>query len=361
MSASWGSEEWLRRCGGESGDFTPDVELTRFHEHSTDLLCVAGSDGSFKLVNPAWESRLGWTTRELVTGSLLDFVHPDDRDLTLAELRKLARHSASIRFENRCRDRSGRYHRLAWHARRGDEEEAIYATARDVTREKALEREIVAISDREKEVLGRELHDGVCQTLAGIRAMSASLSKRLLATGDSEAACAASEICALLKESLGEVRQLSHALAPGVQDGAEIGPSVEAVASSFAHMFGIDCTVDCPASIAGNRQDVTVHLVRIVQEAVSNAVRHGGARRIAIAIRRSGPNGLMTILDDGDGLPASEDRTDGIGLQSMAYRARLIGGYLVVTNRRRRGAAVICVFPRSECADAAEGLQDAKR
>ena len=100
-------------------------------------------------------------------------MHPDDRDATLAALGTLAEGEESVfEFENRYRHRDGSYRWLRWNARPLPGRRRIYATARDVTRQKRLEREILEIVDREKERLGRELHDGLCQTLAGIAALS---------------------------------------------------------------------------------------------------------------------------------------------------------------------------------------------
>ena len=101
----------------------------------------------------------------------LDFVHPDDRTLTLAEVDRLGEGEVTVLFENRYRHRDGSYRWLQWNARGLRGNQHIYGTARDITRLKRLEREILDIADREKERLGRDLHDGLCQTLAGIAAL----------------------------------------------------------------------------------------------------------------------------------------------------------------------------------------------
>jgi signal transduction histidine kinase len=105
---------------------------------------------------------------ELEGRPFLDFIHPDDREATRAEVARLAAGADTIAFENRYRHRDGGYRWLRWNARPLHGRRRIYATARDVTWQKRLEREVLEIVDREKERLGRELHDGLCQTLAGI-------------------------------------------------------------------------------------------------------------------------------------------------------------------------------------------------
>ncbi len=86
-----------------------EEELSSFFSLSLDLLCVAGMDGYFKRMNPAWESILGWTVEELQARPFLDFVHADDRGATESEMRTLAKGAATIAFENRYLAKDGHY------------------------------------------------------------------------------------------------------------------------------------------------------------------------------------------------------------------------------------------------------------
>jgi PAS domain-containing protein len=83
-------------------------ELVHFFNESADLLCIAGFDGKFKRLNPAWQLALGWTLQELEARPFLAFVHPHDRSSTLAETAKLGTAIGTILFENRyhCKDGS---------------------------------------------------------------------------------------------------------------------------------------------------------------------------------------------------------------------------------------------------------------
>ena len=110
-------------------------EFTRFFAQSLDLLCIAGFDGYFKRLNPAWTIRLGWSLEELEARPFLDFVHPDDREATLLEVAKLAGGADTILFENRYRHQDGSYRWLRWNSRPVRGRERIYAIARDVTRQ----------------------------------------------------------------------------------------------------------------------------------------------------------------------------------------------------------------------------------
>jgi PAS domain S-box-containing protein len=117
-------------------------ELDRFFSLSLDLLCIAGLDGRFKRVSPAWTDVLGWTPAELMSAPYLDFVHPDDRAATAAESAKLAQGSLTLTFENRYRCKDGSYRWLSWKAARHPERAVLYAAARDVTDQQRAEREL---------------------------------------------------------------------------------------------------------------------------------------------------------------------------------------------------------------------------
>jgi PAS domain S-box-containing protein len=111
---------------------------------SLDLLCVAGFDGYFKLLNPAWEKTLGFTLEELLAQPYLDLVHPDDRAATTTEGQKLRTGSDVISFENRYRCSDGSYKWLLWDATPSSEQQFIYASARDVTDRKRAEARLAA-------------------------------------------------------------------------------------------------------------------------------------------------------------------------------------------------------------------------
>jgi len=111
----------------------PRDTLDRFFTLSLDLLCIAGLDGYFKRVNPAWERTLGYTTEEMTESPFLEFVHPDDQANTIAEVAKLASGADTISFENRYRAKDGSYKLLQWNAKPFPEDQVIFAAARDIT------------------------------------------------------------------------------------------------------------------------------------------------------------------------------------------------------------------------------------
>jgi PAS domain S-box-containing protein len=112
---------------------------------SPEPLCIAGSDGRFRLLNRAWERTLGYTLAELYDMTWTDLVHPDDRARTLADARRPSP-SATILIENRYRHRDGSYRWLEWSAIRTPDGQAFCAVARDVT-ERRAEQEALRASE----------------------------------------------------------------------------------------------------------------------------------------------------------------------------------------------------------------------
>jgi PAS domain S-box-containing protein len=121
-----------------------EKEIDQLFTLSLDMLCIAGFDGYFKRINPAWERVLGFPSSELLAQPYLDFVHPDDRQATIAEASKLGTGAKTISFENRYRCRDGSYVWLLWNATPSGNEQLIFAVARDVTQRKRVERRTAA-------------------------------------------------------------------------------------------------------------------------------------------------------------------------------------------------------------------------
>jgi two-component system, sensor histidine kinase and response regulator len=133
-------------------------ELDRFFTLSQDMLCIAGFDGYFRRVNPAWHRGLGYTENELLAKPFLEFVHPADRAATVAEMDRMQAGQTLIYFENRYYHRDGTIRWLLWNATPYQEQKVVYAAARDITERKAAE-ETLETYARELEGSQRELAD----------------------------------------------------------------------------------------------------------------------------------------------------------------------------------------------------------
>ena len=132
-------------------------ELNRFFMLSLDMLCIAGYDGYFKRVNPAWQRTLGYTETELLSRPYRDFVHPDDRDATDSQSARAGSDDV-IYFENRYLHKDGTLRWLLWTSTPFPERQIIYAAARDITERKAAEHTLAEYA-RDLETTHRDLED----------------------------------------------------------------------------------------------------------------------------------------------------------------------------------------------------------
>jgi PAS domain S-box-containing protein len=132
-------------------------ELDRFFTLSLDMLCVAGFDGYFKRVNPAWERVLGYTEAELLSRPYVDLIHPDDRAPTLAQAGKLTTGQEVVYFENRYLHKDGTIRWLLWTSTPFPQQQIVYAAARDITERKAAEETMASYArDLERSQLALE-------------------------------------------------------------------------------------------------------------------------------------------------------------------------------------------------------------
>lgn len=127
----------------------------RFFDVSIDLLCVVDFRGYFTRLSPSWENALGFTRAELMNRPFIEFVHPDDRDRTLAQNLAVRSGGHALEFENRYRCRDGSYRWLLWNAASATDERRIYSAARDITDRKR--------ADEERDQLVRELQAALAE------------------------------------------------------------------------------------------------------------------------------------------------------------------------------------------------------
>ncbi len=131
------------------------AKQNRFFTLSLDMFFILGFDGYLKQVNPMCEKILALSSAELLAQPLLELVHPEDRESTLAQLEKLATSDETVTFENRCRCRGGSYKWLLWNAAPCQDDKLIYAAARDITERKQAEEALKESEERFRLLIDR--------------------------------------------------------------------------------------------------------------------------------------------------------------------------------------------------------------
>ncbi|HVV72879.1 MAG TPA: PAS domain-containing sensor histidine kinase, partial [Verrucomicrobiae bacterium] len=221
---------------------------------------------------------------------------------------------------------------------------------RDITQRKHLEKEVLEISDQEQRRLGQDLHDGLCQHLAGIELMSQVLEQKLAGRSKQDAA-RAGEIAGHVREAIAQTRSLARGLSPVTLESEGLASALRELASNTEKMFGIGCTVVSPGPGEILAAAVSTHLYRIAQEAVSNAIKHGKATEVQIRLESQGTQVILSVTDNGSGIASRPPKAQGMGLRIMDYRAGMISGSLSIAKNPQRGTTVQCVVPASMRSD----------
>ncbi len=223
----------------------------------------------------------------------------------------------------------------------------VSSAIRDTSERKRLEQTILEVGEMERRRIGQDLHDGLGQHLTGVAFMGKVLADRLAEMSIPEAADAA-RIVTLLNESVRMTRELARGLLPVAPGERGLVSALEHWATEIRELFRIDCRFECSQPGPFHGDAMADHLYRLTQEAVTNAIRHGRAKSIIIGLARVKGGGALTIRDDGRGFEFVPGNQSGLGLRTMNYRARMIGGSLSVQSTPNAGTVVRCFFPIAE-------------
>jgi PAS domain S-box-containing protein len=217
----------------------------------------------------------------------------------------------------------------------------ITGAAMDITEHKRLEKEVLQISEMEQRRIGQDLHDGICQHLAGIEMLSEVLGQNLGKKGMALEA-QAENIAAQIRDVIGQTRSLARGLSPVVLESEGLMAALKELAVNTEKLFSVNCRFECPAPVYVHDLIIATHLFRIAQEAVTNAVKHGKAKDIEISLENKLEKTVLTVRDNGVGISPTAGNTKGMGLRTMQYRAGMIGATLLIQKQNRGGTAVVC-------------------
>jgi PAS domain S-box-containing protein len=315
-------------------------------DSSDDAIIGKTLPGVITSWNHGAEKIFGYTRNEALGKNISILVPPNRADEEPAIIERIRRGEAVDHYETVRRRKNGRLIDISVTISpiREPDGKIVGASkvARDITQRKQLEREILEISDREQRRIGQDLHDGLCQQLAGIELMSRALEQRLAAKSKTDAA-SAGEIAGHVRDAIGHTRLLARGLSPVTLESEGLMAGLQELAANTEKIFRVGCRFKCASPVPVKDSAVATHLFRIAQEAVSNAVKHGKATQVLIQLHAE-PRGkiVLRVNDNGGGFPPTPPRQKGMGLQIMQSRAGMIGGTLAVANHAGGGASIVC-------------------
>ncbi len=297
----------------------------------------------FLVVNAACERQYGYSRDELLQSDIAK-LEPAGEDQTLAGM--LTADTAQP-LELRHRTRAGTILAVEAWSRSIDYcgRPAWLVFAFDVSERKALEGALVTAISGEQRRLGQDLHDGLAQDLTVASIMAGELSAQL----EGEKPPIVRELRQLserIASALVNARNIAHGLSPLTSSSGDLGAAFAALArSSTVGETQVEVSTRMESDLRLTLESKT-HLYRIAQEALQNALKHAGARRVVIRLAVRPATVMLEILDDGRGIRRDEARGSGFGTNTMRYRSSAIGGLLSVRPGAEGGTVVSCLVPQ---------------
>lgn len=221
---------------------------------------------------------------------------------------------------------------------------AITTTERDITERRFLEKEILDLTERERELIGQEMHDGMGQVLTGIAVKCKGLALKLKGKSSDESK-EALVISQLANKAIAQTRDLAKMLYPVDIETGGLVSALQTLAFNTASMLGVRCRFKCDKYVSIKNLVEAKQIYRIVQEAITNAIKHGKAKNINIKLRFTKSGTVLSVKNDGLDFPKLSPRSKGLGLKIMKYRTDLIGGSLDICKGKKSGTVVTCTFP----------------
>jgi signal transduction histidine kinase len=212
---------------------------------------------------------------------------------------------------------------------------------------KDLKREFLNLCDTEKRRIGHDLHDSLGQQLTGISLISKALA-RTLQSKDLPEANDASLISALVDSAIQQVRLVSADLAPQEIHNNSANQALRLLCHKIEKLHPIECTYfdNCRDEIWNPER--TKHIFLITEEAIHNAIKHAHTDKIKVELATSGNNGLLVIQNTGDFNIDHFAHSEGLGLNTMRWRAEIMDGELTITRTNDGWLAITCRFKLTE-------------
>jgi len=363
-------------------------------ELCADLIWIVGTDERLTYVNSAVETVFGYTPEEFgrltitdlaVPGSIADDRHAFSRYIEIETASPGAIGTQRLVNEYRRRDGSRFWGELIFSAYRDEhgrllglcgslrdiserrkveqelkqahreleqrvrerttELEAINAQLHaEVERRRRIERFMLHVPEKERAAIGKELNDGLCQELVGIRFLCDAVRENLLGQDDMVTEEVGS-IRDLLNDAVKQAKAMARGLDPILTDPQGLASSLETLVETTSTLFSVSCRFMAGPGGEVEDPDLALNFYRIAQEAIHNAIRHGKARNIELTLAGVAGEVRLTVADDGCGLAANPSNPGGLGMKIMEYRMRAMSGTLQFRERDGGGTIVACAAP----------------
>jgi PAS domain S-box-containing protein len=326
-----------------------EARLQAILDAAGDAIITIDERGIIQSVNAAAERMFGYTTAEMIGQNvtlLMDSPDRETHDGHMARyLRTREKHIIGTSREVDARRKDGCVFPTDLAVSEIESLKLFTGIHRDLTQRKQLEREVVEVASLEQRRIGQDLHDSVAQELTALNLLATDLAETLRADPASAAPLVERMAQGLLR-SQAELRAVLRGLLPVPVDSAGLMAALSDLADRNQQERKVNCRFDCPEPVSVMDNVAATQLYFIAQEAVHNAVKHAQGKNVCITLKIANANLVLTVQDDGIGMPLPPTEYQGLGLRIMRSRAAIIGAKLSIEPAEPTGTVVTCTLAR---------------
>ena len=324
------------------------ARLASIVENSEDAIIGSSTDGTIISWNIGARKLFGYQDAE-VEGKNLSLLVPDFLPNEIPEMLDRIRNGEIIdHYETLRRRRDGGLLDMSIklspvHDSRG-ELMAVSLIARDMSKRKQLEKEILEIEDRERSRIGQDLHDSLGQQLTGIMLRLKAHEGKIVRNTESDILVDDTrEIQLLVRHAIEQTREMAKGLVPITLQTNGLVEALQELSLYCQSMYGVSTEFSGPSGETGLSQIAELQLYHIAQEALNNAIKHSGSHVISVSLRRDPTEIVLSVADKGSGI--RDEGSRGLGLRIMQYRANMVSGHFSILENEAGGTTVICRVP----------------
>ncbi|NHN36257.1 PAS domain S-box protein [Pseudomaricurvus alcaniphilus] len=335
-----------------------EYERDSFFELSVDMFCLVDFNGRVHRINPACSRILGYSEQELLGMDYVDLIYPEDRQQARATLSNLMQNNLDelSYLEVRMQKKGGEPCIIRWSAVPWMNENLIIAVGRDMTRIRDNERALRALAERlqgireeERTRISREIHDELGQMLTALKMDLTLLARDAEGPdGDFNRQALQEELSAvvdLVNATLRSVRRIAQELRPEILDALGLVPAIRWQARDLQERTRLNIDIEADQEPQNLTARQSTELFRIVQEALTNVIRHANANNANITVSCSSEETVLTVADDGCGYNRSATSAPSLGILGMRERAASIGASFAIRGEPGSGTTLTVRLP----------------
>ena len=309
-------------------------------------IILADTRGIIRFANPAAEKLFGFARGELIDAPLTRLMPPEHSRAHDGYIRRylqsgMPRIIGTGRQLTAMRKDGSRFPIYLSLGDINTSQDRLFAgVILDISEQQQLQREILEIPVSEQRRIGQELHDGLGQQLTGLGMLATSLLNKA-SKPDHQLA---SQLATGLQDAIAQLRALSRGLVPADIDAGNFVGALQDLVLGIREKTGMRVVFKSGRRVSVADDTAAMHLYRIAQEAINNALKHAGANLIEVSVGIEGERGYLSIRDDGGGFEYRPDSVEGLGLRIMRHRCGLIDAELQVDSAWGEGTEIKCYF-----------------